>query len=399
MSTPLQITLIAGTLPPSCVYNPQTFLNAFAAQIRGTIPAGNVIWGQLGGSEPTAPLQGNGATSGLWFGNPDPTNDSIWNQWNADIPENSNTGKYMPIPLVCGQYVSGNIVVTEFLCGATDGSFKIITPDKSGTMALLDDLVQALGNQSYSDTTTSVSWKNRQPIYITLYGNTVIAAPTDATDGQIMDFYVENNSGTTDWTIDFPTVFWPQGTAQPQPPFTVPHVAGNRVISHFRIFFAGNLLLGQVIAHGITTTPAAGSPPQAYQIATTVQAGNKPNRTNIVGSKTFIWVQTDFDLIGNDSQGTPPPPRLLVSNWHLVKNGIGATISRVLTTGNNIYVYSADNFIDTDVVTLKYTGNDIKSIANVAMDAWPAPVTVPLVNVAAPSAQGGGGGLFNHYLD
>ncbi|PWT90889.1 MAG: hypothetical protein C5B54_06330, partial [Acidobacteria bacterium] len=161
------LTIVAGTLPPGAVYNPQTYFNAIVARMTATIQSGNIMWGQLGGTEPNSPLPGNDDTPGLWFGDPE-GGDGYWNSWNT------TAYKYLPARNVCGQYVNATLRTTDFVCGAVTADTTITTPDESGTLALTSDLVNALGLQTFGGTSVHVDVSDRRAVYVVLSGATTI---------------------------------------------------------------------------------------------------------------------------------------------------------------------------------------------------------------------------------
>src|SRR5215813_8384475 len=156
------LTIVAGTLPSGAVYNPQTYFNAIVARMTATVSDGNIVWGQVGGSQPGAQLPNNG----LWFGNPVSGGSGYWNDWNSEA------GVYLPIPVVCGQYINGVLRTTSIVCGATADNRALTTPDKSGVIATVSDLTRTFGTQTFGGTSFSVDWSNRAQVYVVMSGNT-----------------------------------------------------------------------------------------------------------------------------------------------------------------------------------------------------------------------------------
>lgn len=374
------INIIAGTLPTGAVYNPQTYFNAIVARMTASIAGGNVVFGQLGGSEPNAPLPGNGDTAGLWFGT-SAGNDGIWQAWNADA------AKYLPIPVVCGQYVNSVVHTTEFLCGAIKASYSIVTPDKGGTLALLDDLLQSFGTQSISTgANLSPDWTNRASFYVVLTTNMTVAFPSHTTDGQIMDMFFENPSGSTDYTVTFAgPIRWPARvadvggtvTAIPAgtPPVMSPHVAGQRVVDHYQFRLIGNIMFGSVVD-------------QNFQIALTADNHAPVVVQPVTGSGNQIDIEFDWNLRG----GSIP-----VADFVVIKNGTTQSLTNAIYAGTTVAVNLDVALKAADKVTIKYTGVDIVSIAGIKVAPF-GPLNVNIVTRGGDGHPPGGGGVFNHYI-
>lgn len=228
---PLPITFVAGTLPAGAVYNAQTYFNAIVARMTGTVSSGNIIWGQLGGLEPTGPLPGTPGQEGLWYGN------GYWHDWDP------TSAKYLPIKLVCGQFTGGALVTTTIACGAT-ANRTITTPDNSGTIALTSDLVSELGTTVLSPTGSSVTvdWSNAAPVYIHMTANLTVNHTNDA-DGMIMDFWLENASGNsaTTYTITFTGAHFATALTLSS------GATGKLVIDHVRLYRVNAVLFGELM--------------------------------------------------------------------------------------------------------------------------------------------------------
>ena len=351
------ITILAGTLPSGAVYNPQTYFNAIVARMTASISGGSVIFGQLGGTQPPSALPGYGTTPGLWYGNA-LGNTGIFQQWNVAA------SSYLPIPVTCGQYISGALHVTDILCGASSGNWKLTTPDKSGTFALTSDLVQGLGLQTYSSGAVTVNWAtNSAGAYITLTSNATINIGSGTLDGMIKDYYVENPTGTTTYTVVFAGVNWPGNAAPTQSPF----VAGQRVIDHYRIYYAGNIAFGQAVN-------------QNYQVAIGSQTGTVPTVVSLFGSGNLIYITMNYALIGGS---------LLTTDWTVVVNGVTVSAVASTTNGATVQVQVPSALNPWDVVTVRYAGSDMKSLAGNVAPTF-GPTTVPVLT--------GGAGVFNNYL-
>jgi hypothetical protein len=362
------ITIVAGTLPAGAVYNAQTFFNAIVARMTATISQGNIIFGQMGGTQPTGPLPGGGTVPGLWFGNVTGGH-YIWQSWNTDA------SSYLPIPVTCGQYVNGTIQTTDILCGAVTGSWKIVTPDKGGTMALLSDIPVALTTQTVSNSTDiTPDWSNAAGYYIVLTGNTTIEYPANAADGQKMDYWLENQTGTTDYTVTWNgTVIWPGGTA----PTQSPHLTGIRVMDHYQFQLIGNVLFGQALAQNFHIAIGSDTTPP------TPTAG-----ISATGKGNTITITFTYNMKGG---------ALLTSDFSVIKNGNVQTVSSVTHSGKIVKVNLAASMGANAVVTIQYTGTDMKSIAGVAVAPF-GPIPVAIVNFGTPSSPGGGPGQFNHFI-
>jgi hypothetical protein len=344
------IKLKSGTLPAGAVYNAQTYFDAIVARMTATVSADNVIWGQLGGTEPPGELDGVNDQAGLWFGNPDTDGMGYWNDWNTDAK------KYLPIPLVCGQYTGGNLRTTEFVCGAVTADTTITTPDGSGTLALQSDLIQALGIQTFSNmpATMNIDWSNRAPVYILMNGNLTINATNDK-DGLVMDFYLENPTGAvqaTTWTVTMPGVVWPIVTTGTQDPALSQGALTFRVIDHIRVYRAGGVKFGQVVARN-------------YRIA----LGSDhiiPTPTGATGTGNRIDVEFNGPLAG----GSYPTADL--GDFTVLVTGTADNVTSAIYSGNTLTVNLTKAMKNTDTVTIAYAGSDLKALNGNTIAHWAA---------------------------
>jgi len=355
MANDVPITITAGTLPSGAVYNAQTYFNAIAARMSASVSGGNVIWGQLGGGKPTGPLAGNASQSGLWFGSA-LGGSGYFNAWNVAA------ATYLPIPVVAGAYVNATLRTTQIVCGAMTGNWTVTTPDAGGTMALLSDMIQMLGTQTPSGTTVQVDWNNRASVYVVMTGNITITA-LNAKDGLIMDFWLENRSGTSTYTLNMPGVEWPSGGAVPT---LSAGVSGQRVIDHVRCYHTGGYLFGEMVAKN-------------FQIATGADT-SIPAPLYVTGLGNQITVTMNSVLTGAS---------LNVAGFSVFKNGATDPISSASCNGQTVTVVVANKMLDTDTVTIRYSGTDMKSIAGNTVPAfgW---LTVSIVG-----GGGNGGGIHN----
>jgi len=328
------LTIVAGTLPSGAVYNAQTLFNAMVARMQCTVSDGNILWGQLGGTQPGAALPGNDGQSGLWFGNPIAGGSGYWNDYNSDA------ATYLPIPVVCGQYINSVLRTTSIVSGAVGGNWTLTTPDKSGVIATTADLTRAFGTQTFGGTNIAVDWSNRAQVYVVLSGNTILSAVA-GTDGQIVDYYIENPTANA-WTVTWATgVMWPGGSA----PVMTPGVSGQRVIDHYRISAAAGHLFGEVVGQG-------------YQIG----SGTDTTAPTLVSSNATA---KDNDIIltyNMNLRGGAIP----VADFVVIINGSTVTVNSATANGTTVDVSLAVTMLKADTVTIKYTGTDIKAISGVA---------------------------------
>lgn len=228
MDVPL--TIAAGTLPSGAVYNPQTYFNAIVARMSASISGGSILWGQIGGSEPGAQLPGGG----LWFGSPY-SGLAYWNSWD------SAHGEYNAIDCVCGTPSH----ITQFACGATSANTTLTTPNKSGTIACLDDLVRKFGNQAYANpSTVNIDWDNPVAVFIAMNQDLTINN-TNNSNGGFMDIWLGNASGNTGTTyaITTPGVAWPGGTV----PTLSSGQSGKKVADHIRLYQVSGQIFGEIV--------------------------------------------------------------------------------------------------------------------------------------------------------
>jgi hypothetical protein len=281
--------------------------------------------------------------------------------------------------MVCGQYVKGALKTTEIDCGAKTANRRIVTPDKGGTMALSSDIVQKLGLQTYGDTNLTIDWSNGSPVYITLSGDTTINAPAQASDGQVMEFYIENPTGIVDtshtYKVSWPYVAW-AGTAPVTPPVQSPPVAGLRVVDHYRIVHTAEILFGYVVA-------------QDYRIAIHGGTATAPNITSAQAlfHSTTITITFDTNLTGGSLAKTDFTVK--------VASGATVTINRATaggTNGGTVVTVDTDHVFvrnDDGNSSISYSGTDLKSLQGDPIGAFTTDIEVI---GSDPHGRGGGGG-------
>jgi hypothetical protein len=376
------LTIVAGTLPSGAVYNPQTYFNAIVARMTATVDDGNILWGQLGGTEPTGVLPGPNPPGGLWFGSPVPAdNDNgYWNMWNTDA------AKYLPIRNVCGQYINGDLRVTDFVCGAKTDDTTITTPDESGTLALVEDLPLQQGTQTYTNQAViPIDWLNRAPVYTVMPTTgtpnlTISFNDTHVENGWYMDFWLENKSaGTANAaaTFSIPRVYWsgywdtsiatpayvPGSDVEPN---LSKGVINTRVVDHVRVYRVAGIYFGALVERD-------------YRILNT-SISTSPVPTSADGSGTTINVHMSNVLAG----GTADPAAFKVR--------VGGTLNACITaiySGQTVTVQVTTTLPKSQTVTIQYahTGtNDLKSIHGDMVADWP-PFNVDI--------SGGNGGVHN----
>jgi hypothetical protein len=347
---------VAGTLPTGAVYNGQTYFNAIVARMTATVSGGNILWGQLGGNQPNGPLPGSDSQAGLWFGNP-LGGMGYWNDYNTDA------ASYLPIPVVCGQFVNGALRTSNIVCGAVAANQTITTPDASGTMALFSDIIQQLGSQTFSGmSTVNVDWNvSHQPVYIIMTGNVTVRIYNNK-DGMIQDFWLENPTQGSTFTISFPGVFFENGTAAPT---LSPGISGFRVIDHVRIYICGGIAFGELASknHQITV----GSD---HTLPAPVSASGQANEIDITMNAV---------LAGGS---------LAASDFVVLVNGTQVNVTSATYSGVTVDVSVANAMARTATVTVKYIGTDMKSVAGNVVPPF-GPITV---------AISGGGGIHNTTL-
>jgi hypothetical protein len=273
--------------------------------------------------------------------------------------------------------VGSTLRTTDILCGAVSGSWKIVTPDKAGVIALLSDVAQvSFGTQTFTGIDVTPDWSNRGVVYIVESGAggvLTVRYPANASDGQTVDYYIENPGavGGATYTVNWVNVWWPGNTT----PTPSAWAAGHRKIDHYRLQFAGNLMFGSVVAQG-------------YDIGVGVDT-IVPTVTTITGQGTAITITVNYNLRGS----TAVP----VADFTVIKNGVSQTISSATVSGKTVIVNLSTAMAASDTVTIQYSGSDLVSIATTPVANF-GPSSVALVNLGTPSTGGGGGGLFNHYL-
>jgi hypothetical protein len=364
-TTPLQITIVAGTLPSGAVYNPQTYFNAIVARMSATIDSGNVVFGQLGGTQPGGALPGVNGQAGLWFGNPVVGGHGYWNDWNADA------ATYLPIPVLCGQYVNNVLRTTNFVCGAVTANQTVTTPDKSGTLALTSDIVQALGTQTLPGSgTQTIDWSTpNPPVYIVMTGNVTISN-TNMQDGMIMDLWLENasQSSATRYTIAVVGASWATGGGQLTG--LSAGVSGFRVIDHIRAYRTAGYLFAEVVS-------------QNHQIAVGADATLPAPVSAAATDANTIAITMNAVVQGNNALAT--------AGFAVLVNGTADPVTSASCSGSTVLVNLTNNMPKASTVTVRYTGTDMKSVAGNAVPAF-GPMSV---NVGALS---GGGGIHNDMM-
>lgn len=359
MPTPLPITIVAGTLPPGAVYNAQTYFNAIAARMTATVAGGNVVWGQLGGTQPAGPLPGSDSQPGLWFGNPT-GGKGYWNDYNADA------AIYLPIPVICGQYVNGVFRWGSIVCGSLLGNRTIRTPDADGIMALTSDIPQSLGTQTLPGSgSQTVDWAApNPPIYIVMTANMTINN-INTKDGMIVDFWLENasqSSGTT-YVVNIAGVYWATGSAQLTG--LSAGVSGMRVIDHVRVHRVSGYLFGEVISRNHQIAVGADNTLPAPVSAAATDANT-------------IEITMSGVLQANNA--------LAVGGFAVLLNGSANTVVSASCSGSTVTVNVATNIPNHATVTIRYLGTDLKSVAGNVVPAF-GPINV--------LGAGGGGGIHN----
>jgi hypothetical protein len=347
-------TVTVGTFPSGASYSAQQFADAFAARLTLTIPSGNVLFGQLGGTEPLSPLPGNGAAPGLWV------NGNTLYAWNVD------NAKYLPLPPVAGQIVNGVIYITEFRSGAHTASTVLTSPDKSGIIATLSDVGNVLGTQTPTGTAITADWTLKQQVYLVLTGNTTLTQ-SGPVDGQYQDFWIENNA--TAYTVTWSGITWPAATA----PTITTASAGQRRIDHIRLYQVGSTTFGEAVK-------------QNYQISTGTDS-TPPTVSTLQGFGSNIYVTMSELLQGGD---------MGVGNF-IVKKGtapaVTQTINSATASGSAVTLVLASSFGSSAHLTIQYTGSTIKDISgNLAAAFGPSPV---VVTSSAGGGTGGSGGSGN----
>jgi hypothetical protein len=350
----LTITLRAGTLPSGAVYNAQTYFNAIVERITATVDQGNVLWGQLDGTEPNGPLPGVSDQAGLWFGNPHAGGMGYWNDYNEDA------AKYLPIPVVCGQFIRSVLRVATIQCGSDAADRIITTPDASGTMALTSDLIQGLGtNTSSGANTIAFDWDDRVPLYVKMTANMVINS-VHAKDGLIQDLWLENasESTSTTYTLSITGALWPNPI-----PTLSPGVALMRVIDHVRLSRVAGATFAEMVAKN-------------FLILKTSDA-TIPHPVSATGEANRITITMDAILAG----GTLPP-----ADFICLVNGNDDNVTSASYSGTTVSLGLAASMRKQDTVTIRYTGTSMKSVGG---------NTVPAFGPIAVDVTGAAGGIHN----
>jgi hypothetical protein len=358
------MTITAGTLPSGAVYNPQTYFNAIVARMIATVSGGNVLWGQLGGSQPNGPLPGSDGQAGLWFGN-QTGGQGFWNDYNADA------AMYLPIPVLCGQSINGVFLWSDIICGAVTAGTIIATPDKSGTMALTSDIIQQLGAQTFSGTTNiTIDWNNRAPVYIVMSAGLTTINMINSQNGMLIDFWLENPTQSGTFTFSMPTVWWDGGLGAVAPALS-PGVAGVRVIDHVRVYVAAGQHFGQLVSKN-------------YQIP--------------VGSDHTLPAPVSAVVTANDNDITitmnavVSGGNLATADFVIMVNGAQVATTAASCSGAIVTVDAASNVPKNATCTIKYQGTDMKSIAGNIVPAF-GPIAVKVIfDVGGVHNIGGGPG-------
>lgn len=346
-----------GALPPSFQADPQSFANLIAAGLSVDLDLDSVvITGQVGGSEPTSNI-------GLWF---PPVTGSTTSPSGIVYVWNSTSAKYLPAPLVAGQLVGNTVYLSQIQTTATADRIAKL-PDKSGTIAFLDDISTGSGTKTYTGGAVTVNWEDRKDAYITLTSNCTITLSGTPTDTQWQDFWIENVA--TSFTVTFPaTVKWSGGSAYTQ----TTAGAGERRIDHIRLHYIGGI--GGIIFAEVCA--------QDYQITTASDAG-KPTVSSLTRYGNTITVTMSEPIRGGTLNSAGFTVRTPTA-------GTSQTISAVTATGSVISIAMAATMPSTSVYTLQYSGTDVKDLTGNLADPF-AETVVTYANVAG--TIGGSGGV------
>lgn len=358
MADLILVPQVVGNFPSGASYNVNQFATAFAQRLQLTIPSGTVFFGQLGGTEPTSPLPGNGDTPGLWFAG------------NMILTWSSDNAKYLPLPPTAGQLIGGTLFLTEFACGAHTANTVLTTPDKSGTIATLDDVIGSAGTQTpTAAASVTIDWTKKQTVYLVLGQNTTLAQ-SGGVDGQEQEFWLEN-SGTA-YTVTWNGIIWPNATS----PVMTTSTAGTRKIDHYKLNQVGSLLFGEVLANKTGNADYVGAA-AAYTITSgSIGSDTTPPTVVSLTGQTSSIVVTFSELLQG---GAIPVADLIVK-----LTGVSKTINSAVTSGSTLTIQIATTFTASTNVTVQYVGASIKDISgNLAAAFGPSHVTV---------TSGGGGG-------
>lgn len=355
--------ILVGTFPSGITYNSLNalFTDAYA-RTSLTLPSASVIWGQLGGVQPTSQLPGNGSTPGLWF------NNNTFYQWNSD------SAAYLPLPIVTGQLVNGTMRNCQIQCGNLTSNTILTTPvDRSGVIALLSDIQGGGGSGTItlSGTSVTVNCSLKQSAYLVMSGNSTINL-SGLSDGQVQYVIVENASGASDWTVSWSLqivsgiLAWPGGTA----PTQSVHQTSKRIIDVYKFVQCGTTTLGNrdMTDLRISGTGTGGSDNTPPTVASVVGQGG-----------TFNIFITFSELLG--AFAIPP------SDFTVKKNNVVQTVSSATCIGSIVTLTVGASLKANATWTAQYVGTEIKDIAgNSAANFGPLAVTV----TSAGGGEGGG---------
>ncbi len=361
------LTLIAtvSTFPSGASYTVQQFADAFAQRLTLALPSSGVLFGQIGGIEPTSALPGNGSTPGLYW------DGTAWRSWSTD------SGKYLPISPIAGNFSNNNLYEATFLCTNIAGNTTITIPaDVSGTMALLSDVQVIAGTQTLTGTVPSLDWSKKQPAYIVLTGNTTIGHVNQG-DGQIQDLFAENNG--TSYTLTIGGTTWPGNTA----PTMTTSSAGTRKIDRYRFINVGGvttgaITFGQVIAN--STGSYAGSS-AAYSIGSGSDTV-PPAVSSIAAANKQPFIDITFNKV---LQGAT----LSTSDFIVLKGAVNQVIVAAAASGTGVVVQVGANLNTTASWSIQYVGSDIKDLSGNLASGF-GPTTISVTNSSGQQASGGG---------
>jgi hypothetical protein len=193
----INIGFTADALPSDFSGTLQDFQSRFLLNLHGHIADTQVLAGQIGGAQPTTNV-------GPWL------NNDVWYVWNG--------AEYVPTSVKVGgagytvQLSSPTTVGTGL---STTLSSNVQTlQDKSGTVALLDDVYTGRAVTVLTGTTPTIDWSQGHNFFELLTGNTTIKV-ANSIDGQKIVVALRN-SGTS-YTVTWPSsIFWTGGSAPTQ---------------------------------------------------------------------------------------------------------------------------------------------------------------------------------------
>ncbi len=363
----LTITATVGTFPSGASYNVQQFANAFAQRLILSIPSTNVVFGQLGGTEPTGALPGNGATSGLWW------DGAAWRSWNT------SSSKYLPISPIAGNYYNGTLYEATLICSNVASNTTLTLPtDKSGTIALTSDVPVLSGTQTLSGTSITLDWHQKQPAYLVLTGNATINHANQS-DGQIQDLWLENNA--TSYTVTVNGTTWPNNTA----PVMTTATATHRKIDRWRFYSQGGtatgaVTFGQVLNNKTGNSDYVGAA-AAYDISTASDV-TPPAVVSIIGVNKSAFITILFSKL---LQGTT----LSASDFIVKKAGVAQTVLTASVSSMAVVLQLSGLLDTTNAWTLQYVGSSVKDLAGNAVAAF-GPSSITISNSSGAGSDGRG---------